>query len=66
LTIITNQKPKVDGGWWGEITGPRDGSTYQAMLWVDQGGDLHLRGFIGIPQLGATQIWREFNGHLTK
>ena len=65
LTIITNQKAKVDGKWWGQITDPRDGGTYQAMIWVDQGGDLNLRGFIGIPQLGATQIWHKFTGHLT-
>jgi uncharacterized protein (DUF2147 family) len=64
LTIITTQKPKSDGKWRGEITDPRDGGTYQAILWVDDGGDLHLRGFIGIPQLGATQIWHKFTGHL--
>jgi uncharacterized protein (DUF2147 family) len=65
LIIITNEKLKVDGTWWGEITDPSDGGAYQAILWVDQGGDLHLRGFIGIPQLGATQIWHKFTGHLT-
>ena len=65
LTIITNQKPKVDGTWRGEITDPRDGGIYQAILWVDEAGNLHLRGFIGIPQLGATQIWHKFTGHLT-
>jgi len=65
LTIITNQKPKADGTWLGEITDPRDGGTYQAKLWVDEAGNLHLRGFIGIPQLGATQIWHRFTGHLT-
>ncbi len=65
LTIITNEKLKVDGTWWGQITDPRDGGTYQSKLWVDQGGDLHLRGFIGIPQLGATQIWHKFTGRLT-
>ena len=64
LTIITNQKPKADGTWLGQITDPRDGGTYQAKLWVGDGGNLHLRGFIGIPQLGATQIWRRFTGHL--
>jgi len=32
LTIITNEKPKVDGTWRGEITDPRDGRSYQAML----------------------------------
>jgi uncharacterized protein (DUF2147 family) len=65
LTIITNQKPKADGTWWGEITDPRDGGIYQSKLWVDQGGDLNLRGFIGIPELGMTQIWHKFAGHLT-
>jgi len=64
LTIITNQKPQADGSWLGEITDPRDGGTYQAKLWVDDGGSLHLRGFIGIPQLGATQIWHRFTGRL--
>jgi uncharacterized protein (DUF2147 family) len=65
LTIITNQKPKVDGTWWGGITDPRDGRTNQAILSVDEGGKPHLRDFIGIPQLGATQIWHKFAGHLT-
>jgi uncharacterized protein (DUF2147 family) len=64
LTIITNQRPKVDGAWWGEITDPRDGGIYQAKLWVDDSGNLHLRGFIGIPQLGSTQIWHKFTGLL--
>jgi uncharacterized protein (DUF2147 family) len=64
LTIITNQKLKMDGTWWGEVTDPRDGGTYRAIIWVDQSGNLHLRGFIGIPQLGATQIWHKFTGHL--
>ena len=65
LTIITNQKLRTDGSWWGNITDPRDGGRYQAKLWVDASGNLHLRGFIGIPQLGATQIWHRFTGHLT-
>jgi len=65
LTIITNQRPRADGSWLGEITDPRDGGTYQAKLWLGEGGNLHLRGFIGIPQLGSTQIWHKFTGHLT-
>lgn len=65
LTIITNEKPQVDGMWLGDVTDPRDGRTYQAELWLDESGNLHLRGFIGIPLLGSTQIWRPFTGHLT-
>ncbi len=65
LTIITNEKPEADGTWLGEVTDPRDGNTYDAKLWLDADGNLHLRGFIGIPLLGSTQIWRPFTGHLT-
>jgi uncharacterized protein (DUF2147 family) len=65
LTIITDEKPEADGTWLGEITDPRDGSTYQAKLWVDESGNLHLHAFIGIPLLGATVIWRPFTGHVT-
>jgi uncharacterized protein (DUF2147 family) len=65
LTIITNGRPAADGTWLGKITDPRNGNTYQAKLWVDEDGDLHLRGFIGIPLLGSTQIWRRYTGHLT-
>jgi len=65
LTIITNEKPEADGTWLGDVTDPRDGATYQAKLWLDESGDLHLRGFVGIPLLGATQIWHRFTGHLT-
>ena len=65
LTIITNQRPESDGVWLGEIIDPRDGGKYQAKLWLDEHGDLHLRGFVGIPALGATQVWHKFTGHLT-
>jgi uncharacterized protein (DUF2147 family) len=65
LTIITNEKPAADGTWLGNVTDPRDGTTYHAILWVDARGDLHLRGYIGIPLLGSTQTWRRFTGHLT-
>ena len=38
LTIITNEKPEADGTWLREITDPRDESTYQAKLWLDELG----------------------------
>ena len=65
LTIITNEKPEADGAWLDKITDPRDGGTYQAKLWLDHAGNLRLRGFIGIPLLGATQVWHPFTGRLT-
>ena len=65
LTIIANQRPKGDGTWRGEITDPRNGATYQVNLWLDESGNLRLRGFLGVPLLGATQVWRPFTGRLT-
>jgi uncharacterized protein (DUF2147 family) len=65
LTIITNERPQPDGTWLGQVTDPRDGGVYQAKLWLDERGNLRLRGFIGIPALGATQTWHRFTGHLT-
>ena len=64
LTIITDERPETDGTWLGEVTDPRDGGTYQAKLWLDEAGNLKLRSFIGIPQLGATETWHRFTGHL--
>jgi uncharacterized protein (DUF2147 family) len=65
LTIIKDEKPEADGTWLGEVTDPRDGTTYHAKLWLDADGNLNLRGFIGIPLLGSTETWRPFTGHLT-
>jgi uncharacterized protein (DUF2147 family) len=65
LTIITNEKPAFDGTWLGSVMDPRDGGTYQAKLWLDESGNLNLRGFIGIPQLGSTQTWHKFTGRVS-
>ena len=65
LTIITNERPKPDGSWIGEVTDPRDGSTYNAQLWLDNSGNLRLRGYVGLPLLGQTQTWRPFTGRVT-
>jgi uncharacterized protein (DUF2147 family) len=65
LTIIRNERPEGDGSWLGEVTDPRTGTTYGAKLWLDGRGNLRLRGFLGLPMLGATQTWRPFSGELT-
>lgn len=65
LTIITNERPDGDGTWVGQITDPRDGSTYDARLRVDEQGSLRLHAYLGIPLLGATQTWHRFSGQLT-
>jgi uncharacterized protein (DUF2147 family) len=65
LTIIAGETPTGGGTWLGHITDPRNGTNYQAEIWVDPAGQLHLRGFVGIPLFGETQIWHRFTGQLT-
>lgn len=65
LTIITGETPAGDDTWLGHVTDPRNGKEYQAELWVDDAGDLKLRGFVGIPLLGKTVTWHRFTGRLT-
>jgi uncharacterized protein (DUF2147 family) len=65
LTVITKEKPMGDGSWLGEVTDPRTGTMYRAKLWVDDMGNLRLRGFLGSPLLGQTQTWNHFTGRLT-
>jgi uncharacterized protein (DUF2147 family) len=64
LAIITDERPTRDGTWLGEVTDPRDGKTYQAEIWVDDERRLNLRGFVGIPLLGRTEVWHRFTGRL--
>lgn len=64
LTIITNEKPNGDGAWIGQITDPRTGKTYGAKIWLGPDGNLRLRGFLGLPLFGQTQVWHPFNGRL--
>ncbi|MBS0561068.1 MAG: DUF2147 domain-containing protein [Proteobacteria bacterium] len=66
LTIFTGSAEQQDGVTEGHITDPRNGKTYQAQVWVDPTGRLHLRGYVGVPLLGATQIWRPFQGHIAE
>ncbi len=42
----------------GEIIDPDDGKTYRSkMTLVDGGRKLNVRGYIGVPMFGRSQIW---------
>jgi uncharacterized protein (DUF2147 family) len=62
LVIIHDMKPGDDGRRHGTVTDPQDGKTYTAELWLDETGDLRLRGYIGLPLFGSTQHWTKFAG----
>lgn len=66
LTIIADARPGSEDRWTGRITDPDTGHVYSAELWVDQGGQLHLRGYIGLPVFGATQVWTPYRAPVPK
>ena len=58
MTFLWGLKPDGDGWAGGHILDPKNGKTYNAKLSLQDGGRaLRVRGFIGTPLLGRTQIW---------
>ncbi len=65
LAIIRNMVVGDDGRLHGTVTDPRDGTTYNAQLWLGDDGALRLRGYLGVPLLGSTQRWERYAGKVT-
>lgn len=58
MTILTGLKKDGDSYSGGQIVDPASGKTYKSKLTVaDDGKKLNMRGYIGVPMLGRTQIW---------
>lgn len=61
LGLVIIQGLKADGAQWdgGTVLNPEDGKLYRCRIRVAPGGQtLLVRGFIGTPMLGRTQIWQ--------
>lgn len=43
--------------WQGRIHDRESGRTYDALLWQDAAQDLVVRGYVGLPVFGRTQVW---------
>jgi uncharacterized protein (DUF2147 family) len=65
LEIIDALVQGDSGRWFGTITNPEDGRAYKVRLSLDDAGRLLLRGYVGIPLFGSTQIWTAYSGMLT-
>jgi uncharacterized protein (DUF2147 family) len=59
--IIRMSAQTRDGRWHGTILDPRTGRNWSAQIWR-RGDTLHLRGYLGLPLFGATQVWTPYAG----
>ena len=58
MTILTGMHKEDDEYAGGHILDPNNGKVYKSkMSLIDDGKKLKLRGYIGVPMLGRTQIW---------
>jgi uncharacterized protein (DUF2147 family) len=59
LTLFWNMKREGLEYRGGSVLDPRDGSIYHAQMDLSEdGNELAVRGYIGIPMLGKTQTWK--------
>jgi uncharacterized protein (DUF2147 family) len=58
MTILSNMKRDGDEYDGGNILDPNNGKVYKSTLELkDSGKKLSVRGYIGIPLLGRSQVW---------
>ena len=58
LELLTGFAADGETKWkGGRIYNPRDGKTYKSTLTLTADGTLKVRGYVGIPALGQTQVW---------
>jgi uncharacterized protein (DUF2147 family) len=62
LRLVSDAKPIGPNLWKGHILDPRNGSVFGVELHLDPRGNLALRGFLGLPMFGETQIWTRYPG----
>jgi uncharacterized protein (DUF2147 family) len=59
MTILRGLRREGERYTGGEILDPDDGKVYRCSVTVIEGGkQLDVRGYIGIPLLGRSQIWQ--------
>ena len=58
MTMLTNLRQDGDEYTGGEILDAKNGQVYKSKITVIEGGKkLSVRGYIGIPLIGRSQVW---------
>jgi uncharacterized protein (DUF2147 family) len=58
MNLLEGFVPASGGGWdSGTIYNPEDGKTYKCVMAFEDDGRLKVRGYVGVPLLGKTQLW---------
>ncbi|TWO67722.1 DUF2147 domain-containing protein [Caenimonas sedimenti] len=58
MEILSGLQPAGDGEFQGRIYNRENGKTYSATLRAEAPDQLLVRGYIGLPLFGKTQVWR--------
>lgn len=58
MTLLSGFKPSGEGEWKGEIYNRENGKTYSALMTQPTADQLVIRGYVGLPLFGKTQVWR--------
>lgn len=63
LVLINGLKPEGQAWDGGTILNPENGKVYRCRVHLASGGEtLIVRGYIGTPMIGRTQIWQRMAG----
>lgn len=58
MPMVGNFTRDAEGGWSdGFIYDPEGGDEYKSKMRVTEEGNLYVRGYIGVPLFGKSQIW---------
>jgi uncharacterized protein (DUF2147 family) len=58
MKIMSDLKKDGAGTWSdGKILDPKNGETYKVKVATEDGKKMDVRGYIGVPLLGRTQVW---------
>ncbi len=58
ITMLGGFRPTATGWENGWVYDPESGNTYSGTMEPDSSGHLRLRGYVGIPLFGRTEVWR--------